>query len=106
MGYLQNWLTIIIISAIVGFYNLPRIIDGFSSPETICRKCLENLKYKYRVGAICKYGWRSTATGSGACSHHSRVMEWIYEEVYRKAQTECKEYEKKNDLGLNETEKG
>ncbi len=30
-----------------------------------------------RVGAICNDGTRSNATGSGACSHHGGVREWI-----------------------------
>lgn len=33
----------------------------------------------YRVGAICRDGWRSYATGRGACSHHGGVSEWLYE---------------------------
>jgi hypothetical protein len=31
-----------------------------------------------RIGAICNDGTTSTATGSGACSHHGGVKEWIY----------------------------
>lgn len=31
-----------------------------------------------RVGAICADGWRSTATGPGACSWHGGVAEWRY----------------------------
>ena len=31
-----------------------------------------------RVGAICRDGWQSSATGSGACSHHHGVDHWIY----------------------------
>lgn len=31
-----------------------------------------------RVGAICKDGTRSTATGSGACSGHGGVSTWLY----------------------------
>ena len=30
-----------------------------------------------RVGAVCKDGTTSTATGSGACSHHGGVDHWI-----------------------------
>ena len=30
-----------------------------------------------RTGAICKDGWRSSATGRGACSHHGGVAYWI-----------------------------
>lgn len=33
--------------------------------------------YSYRVGARCKDGWRSSATGRGACSHHGGVRHWI-----------------------------
>jgi hypothetical protein len=32
----------------------------------------------YRCGAICKDGWQSSATGSGACSHHGGVHHWLY----------------------------
>ena len=31
-----------------------------------------------RIGAICRDGTRSSATGRGACSHHGGVREWIY----------------------------
>jgi micrococcal nuclease len=30
-----------------------------------------------RTGAICSDGWRSSATGSGACSHHGGVAQWL-----------------------------
>lgn len=30
-----------------------------------------------RIGAICNDGWRSDATGSGACSHHGGVAYWL-----------------------------
>jgi len=33
---------------------------------------------RVRVGAICNDGWVSTATGSGACSHHGGVRCWRY----------------------------
>ena len=32
-----------------------------------------------RVGAICRDGWRSSATGRGACSHHGGVSTWLYD---------------------------
>ncbi len=32
-----------------------------------------------RVGAWCNDGTYSNATGSGACSHHGGVAEWVYE---------------------------
>ena len=34
---------------------------------------------KKRIGAVCNDGWRSNATGSGACSHHGGVNYWVYE---------------------------
>lgn len=33
---------------------------------------------QYRIGAICNDGWRSSATGSGACSSHGGVSYWLY----------------------------
>ena len=33
---------------------------------------------RYRIGATCKDGTTSTATGSGACSHHGGVSCWQY----------------------------
>jgi hypothetical protein len=32
----------------------------------------------YRVGAICRDGTHSNATGRGACSHHGGVDHWLY----------------------------
>jgi hypothetical protein len=37
----------------------------------------ENIKV--RVGAVCRDGTTSTATGRGACSHHGGVDYWLYE---------------------------
>jgi hypothetical protein len=33
---------------------------------------------RHRIGAACKDGTSSTATGSGACSHHGGVSCWQY----------------------------
>ena len=33
---------------------------------------------RHRIGATCKDGWASSATGSGACSHHGGVSCWQY----------------------------
>lgn len=33
---------------------------------------------RHRIGAMCKDGTTSTATGSGACSHHGGVSCWQY----------------------------
>jgi len=32
-----------------------------------------------RTGAICNDGSKSSATGSGACSHHGGVDYWLHE---------------------------
>lgn len=40
---------------------------------------LQSCQSKKRVGAVCDDGWHSTATGSGACSHHGGVDYWLYE---------------------------
>jgi len=32
-----------------------------------------------RVGAVCRDGTTSNATGRGACSHHGGVAYWLYE---------------------------
>jgi len=32
--------------------------------------------YSYRIGAVCKDGTNSSATGRGACSHHGGVSRW------------------------------
>ena len=33
-------------------------------------------EYGSRTGAVCRDGWASNATGSGACSHHGGVSRW------------------------------
>jgi hypothetical protein len=33
---------------------------------------------RHRIGAMCKDGTTSTATGNGACSHHGGVSCWQY----------------------------
>jgi hypothetical protein len=34
--------------------------------------------HHYRTGARCRDGWHSDVTGSGACSWHGGVAEWLY----------------------------
>lgn len=38
----------------------------------------QEVKNSYRIGAICKDGTRSYATGRGACSWHGGVAYWLY----------------------------
>lgn len=33
-----------------------------------------------RTGAICNDGWKSSATGQGAFSHHGGVDYWLHED--------------------------
>jgi hypothetical protein len=35
-------------------------------------------QFTVRIGAICRDGWESSATGRGACSHHGGVDHWLY----------------------------
>jgi hypothetical protein len=42
----------------------------------------------YRVGAECNDGSRSSATGSGACSHHYGVARWITYEIRKQKKSE------------------
>ncbi len=44
--------------------------DSSTTPPASSSSCT-------RVGATCKDGSTSTATGSGACSHHGGVASWI-----------------------------
>jgi hypothetical protein len=47
-------------------------------PSQIIAEIVINTTVKHRIGAICSDGWRSTATGSGACSSHGGVSYWLY----------------------------
>lgn len=38
----------------------------------------QEVKNSYRIGAICRDGTRSYATGRGACSWHGGVAYWLY----------------------------
>jgi len=55
-------------------------LEGFVSLEYIKRgKAVVNT-YSVRIGAKCKDGTNSSATGKGACSHHGGVAYWITKE--------------------------
>ena len=45
---------------------------------TTCKEESSPTSSGERIGAICKDGTTSTATGSGACSSHGGVDHWIY----------------------------
>ncbi len=90
---------------IASFFSLPilipRVIDGFTSVETLTKRCMEAHSSTVRVGAICSDGWRSHATGRGACSWHGGVSEWIYTTRYHKSYYECKEDAKRQSWIAN-----
>lgn len=53
------------------------IIVAVPSP-TARRQTLAPQPATRRIGAICRDGTRSSATGRGACSHHGGVSSWLY----------------------------
>lgn len=44
-----------------------------------CSSSTESTPEGKRIGAVCKDGTKSTATGTGACSKHGGVSYWLYE---------------------------
>ena len=50
-----------------------------SSFSKISKPAVQTKKYRRRVGAMCRDGTRSYATGRGACSHHGGVSRWLVE---------------------------
>lgn len=75
---------------VIGAFSAPRIITGLSPVDKLTERIHKASGYKVRVGAICRDGWQSKATGKGACSHHGGVSEWIYATSYYKTLEECK----------------
>jgi hypothetical protein len=63
--------------------TVPKVVTPyyFSAPKATPKPKTKKVKVKqttfYRTGAICADGWRSSATGSGACSHHGGVYKWL-----------------------------
>lgn len=51
-------------------------VQGYVSSEYIKKGKCEAYTYSYRVGAKCRDGTSSSATGRGACSHHGGVEYW------------------------------
>ena len=66
-----------------------RVLLGFTYPDEIANKLYLDASESYRIGAYCKDGWESDATGSGACSHHGGVETWKYKTVYLKSKSKC-----------------
>ena len=75
---------------VIGAFSAPRIITGLTPVDKLTEKIHKESGHQIRVGAICMDGWRSSATGRGACSHHDGVREWVYKTSYYKTLEECK----------------
>lgn len=58
--------------------------------DSLVQGCLTTSLYSYRIGATCNDGTSSSATGSGACSHHGGVAQWRMATGYSKSETECR----------------
>jgi hypothetical protein len=89
------WTLIIGLFAFLIILKIADTFDGrFSSVEVLSKECYEESRYSYRIGAICEDGWRSSATGRGACSQHGGVDKWKLDYAYNKNMEECKEWSK------------
>ncbi len=77
---LTLWLAAVLICPAIGFTAAPVAQKKSSTKKATDKKdsSKKNATGK-RTGAKCKDGTTSTATGSGACSHHGGVKEWITE---------------------------
>jgi hypothetical protein len=85
-------LTIVLIfSTIFGtFFFGSRIIDGFTSVETLTTRIHERSKYKFS-GSKCNDGWTSFSQGQGACSWHNGVDYEFYKGEYSRTIEECRQ---------------
>ncbi len=89
--FFNNYKVAIIVYLIFGTLMLsPKIIDKLTPVDVLTEKIHNRSKYKFRIGATCNDGTHSTATGSGACSHHGGVDEWLTKIGYRKTLEECR----------------
>ncbi|MFH0761445.1 MAG: hypothetical protein V2A67_08075 [Bacteroidota bacterium] len=64
-------------------------VRGPVNTDSLAHYIQERSKEIVVIGAICKDGWKSNATGRGACSHHGGVKEWIYVVKPMKTIEEC-----------------
>lgn len=86
-----SFLPLIYFAGFLLFLFSQNIINGFTSAEKLAQKYYERSSYEVRIGAICQDGWKSRATGQGACSHHGGVQNWKYKKIYRRSLIDCKE---------------
>jgi hypothetical protein len=74
---------------IFGHSTFLRVKDGLTEPNEIAKRIYLDSSWSYRIGAYCNDGSKSFATGSGACSHHGGVEDWIEETKYKKTKEQC-----------------
>ena len=71
--------------------GIMRVVNGFTSVETLTNRYREASSSEYRVGASCQDGSYSYSTGLGTCSHHGGVKKWNIKKVYKKTYSKCRE---------------
>jgi hypothetical protein len=64
-------------------------------PKMAAKKHVPAPKKGSRIGATCRDGWDSDATGRGACSHHGGVRTWVHEVVNADQIQKAKNHNKK-----------
>lgn len=74
---------------IFGHSTFLRVKDGLTDPNEIANRIYLDSSWSYRIGAYCNDGTQSFATGSGACSYHGGVEDWIEETKYKKTKNQC-----------------
>jgi hypothetical protein len=79
-SYRGNWRACVNETECFGDMIYVQIIafDPFAPTQTPVPTATTRPVITYRCGAVCNDGWRSNATGRGACSHHGGVAYWVY----------------------------
>lgn len=68
---MKRFLTMVIVVVML-------LMVGCSKQSPIDSSGADNSSDGVRIGAVCKDGTTTDATGSGACSHHGGVDHWLY----------------------------
>ncbi len=68
-----------------------QVSESLKTPYELQQICIEQSAYEVRSGARCSDGSSSSATGSGACSWHGGVDEWVNRIEHSKSSQECLE---------------
>lgn len=79
LGLLKNWgILIALFIVFISFKGAIREIESYTNKPTVITR-------KERTGNIAQDGTYSSATNSGASSHHGGVKEWLHDEKSRPA---------------------